>query len=133
MKSLICLCIILSKIFDTTGNTLISRWFVLSKRVILLIDWCNISQFQILKQLTLFDWIVNSLCKAFVETLENLFKILGVILLVVVAFLRLMLLISFFISHISTVSNEKIRWFFTCFCIKRILGWNLYFSLYLDQ
>ena len=55
------------------------------------------------------------------ETLEDFLKILGGMLLLVVTFIGLMLLISFSISPISTVLNERTPWFFRCFRIKRIL------------
>ena len=48
------------------------------------------------------------------ESLVDVFKILGGMVLVV-AFSGLMLLISFSISPISTVFDEKTSWFFRCF------------------
>ena len=65
--------------------------------------------------------MLNSLCKTLAETLEDFLKMLGGMLLVVVAFLRLMLLISFSISPILTVSNEKTSLFFRCFVLKEYL------------
>ena len=64
------------------------------------------------------------MCKTLAETLEYFFKILGGMLLLGAAFLWLMLLISFSVSPISTVLNEKKSWFF-----RRILGWNFYLPI----
>ena len=51
---------------------------------------------------------------------------------IVGTFLELMLLISFSISPISAIWNEKISRFSKCFYMKRILAWNFYLSLALS-
>ena len=56
------------------------------------------------------------------ETSEDFLKILRGMLLLVVAFLGLMLLISFSISPISTVLNEKRSWFLDVFVLNEYLG-----------
>ena len=55
-------------------------------------------------------------------TLEDFLNILGGLLSLIVVFSGLMLLISFSISPISTILNEKISWFLDVFVSKEYLG-----------
>ena len=73
----------------------------------------------------------NGLRKTLAETLEDFFKVLGGMLLLVVAFLGLMFLVSFSISPISTVLNEKYRGLLDVFISKEYLG-ETYLSIALS-
>ena len=69
-----------------------------------------------------------SICKTLAKTLDDVFKNLGMLLLVA-AVLGLILWIPFSISSIWTVLNKKILWFLRCFCTNRLAGRKLYLSI----
>ena len=129
MKPLFCFCVILAKLFNATGKALSGLWLAFSIGLFLL--WtCVIPVSFRLWGNTLFSIdSLNSLCKKLAERLGNFCNILGGILLLVVAFLGLVLLISFLISLISTVLIEILPLLWKCFCIKGILGRKLHFSV----
>ena len=68
--------------------------------VILLVDWCNITSFEFCGNTLFSIESLNCLCKTLAKTLEDYFKTLGGMLLLVVAFLGLIFMI-FFLYHLS--------------------------------
>ena len=80
---------------------------------------------------------LNSLCKTVAETLEDFFKILGgirnITSITSCSLLRINVADFFFyITYLNNCFEWKASWFFRCFYIKRILGWNLYLLIALS-